>query len=468
MRRTTSAPKTPLPAPRRARSLGAIALLLAACSSSPTGNTGVEVVVITPSTLSVGVGGIDSLTAIAIGTGGTAVTTPITWRSLAPTIATVSGSGTVTGVIPGSAMVVASAGGKADTVEVQVYGALQAITVSIDRPVIKSSDTTRVRATGRDLGGRIVPITPEWSVSDPTVAIVAPNGLVLGLRYNANTPIFASVNGITGFATVAVIPSEVKSVAIRPDTATISLGTTFLLRPTVIDEFDVEVTDRTVVWTSTNTDVITVTSAGQLLAVSPGSATVSATTGGKTGSASFTVLSIPQNVYQLEVTNQLMASVRLFVNDSLVVTMQENSSTALQLEKVASARVRWVIIRAKAGTAGEPLSETLATLTNPDGIVSLTIDNVINGTTYFTPFVRSLATNKFNVDMTLKDAAGPCGCPVSAAEPDRRFGYWRYGPGATMLLINATNPSLTIPVLVPLEAIEAGTGIWRTTILVGP
>ena len=124
MRRTTSAPKTPLPAPRRARSLGAIALLLAACSSSPTGNTGVEVVVITPSTLSVGVGGIDSLTAIAIGTGGTAVTTPITWRSLAPTIATVSGSGTVTGVIPGSAMVVASAGGKADTVEVQVYGAL--------------------------------------------------------------------------------------------------------------------------------------------------------------------------------------------------------------------------------------------------------------------------------------------------------------------------------------------------------
>ena len=40
-----------------------------------------------------------------------------------------------------------------------------------------------------------------------------------------------------------------------------------------------------------------VTSAGQLLAVSPGSATVRATTGGKTGSATFTVLSIPQNVY---------------------------------------------------------------------------------------------------------------------------------------------------------------------------
>ena len=141
------------------------------------------------------------------------------------------------------------------------------------------------------------------------------------------------------------------------------------------------------------------------------------------------MLSIPQNVYQaFEVTNQLMASSDYFVNDSLVVTMQENSSTALQLEKVASARVRWVIIRAKAGTAGEPLSETLATLTNPDGIVSLTIDNVINGTTYFTPFVRSLATDKFNVDMTLKIPAGPCGCPVSAAGTGRRFGYWRYDP----------------------------------------
>ncbi len=472
MRRTPTAllvrPTAPVAVWRPARALIAAAVFLAACGGSPTGTSGVEVVVITPPTLSVGVGGIDSLTALAIGTGGTVVSTTIDWRSLAPTVATVTGTGRVTGVVPGSAMVVASAGGKADTVEVQVYGALQAITVTIDRPIIKSSDTTRVRAIGRDVGGRLVPITPDWSVSDPTVALVAPNGLVLGLRYNANTSIFASVDGITGFATVSVVPSDVKSVAIRPDSATISLGTTFPLRATVTDEFDVEVTDRNVVWTTTNGDVISVSNTGQLLAVSPGTATVRATTGGKTGSATFVVTSVPQNVYQLEVTNQLMASVRLFVNDSLVVVLQENSSSAVQLPKVASVRVRWSLIRPKAGTAGEPLSETLGTVTNPDGIVRFTVDNVINGTTYFTPFVRSLATDKFEVDMTLKDAAGPCGCPVSAAEPDRRFGYWRYGPGATMLLINSADASKTISVPVPLGAIEAGTGIWRTTILVGP
>jgi uncharacterized protein YjdB len=449
------------------RGLAAAALLLTACGGTPTGTGGVEAVVITPSTLSVGVGGIDSLSAIAIGAGGTAVTTTIAWQSLAPTIATVTGTGKVTGIVPGTARVIASAGGRADTVEVQVYGALQAITVTIDRPVIKSSDTTRVRAVGRDLGGRIVPITPEWSVSDQTVALVAPNGLVLGLRYDANTPIFATVNGISGFATVAVVPSEVKSVGVRPDAATISLGTTLLLRATVTDEFDVEVTDRQVVWTSTNTDVITVSGTGQLLAVSPGTATVRASTGGKTGSATFTVLNVPQNVYQLEVTNQLMASVRIFVNDSQVVVLQENSSSALQLPKVASIRVRWVLIRPKGGTAGEPLAETLGTVTNPDGIVNFTIDNVVNGTTYFTPFVRSLATDKFDVDLSLKDAAEVCGCPVSAAEPDRRFGYWRFGPGAAMLLIS-TDGARTITLPVPQSAIEAGTGIWRSTIVVGP
>lgn len=473
MRRTPPATiahaAAPVAARRRNRHLVAAALLLAACGGgSPTGNDGVEVVVITPSTLSVGVGGVDSLKAVAIGTGGSAVTTSIAWRSLAPTIASVTTTGKVTGLIPGSAMVVASAGGKADTVEVQVYGALQAITVTIDRPIIKSSDTTRVRAIGRDVGGRIVPITPEWSVSDPTVALVAPNGLVLGLRYDANTPIFASVNGISGFATVSVVPSEVKSVSVRPDAATLSLGTSLLLKATVTDEFDVEVTDRTVLWTSTNNDVITVSSTGQLLAVSPGTATVRAATGGKSGTATFTVLSVPQNVYQLEVTNQLMASVRVFVNDSLVGVLPENSSSALQLPKVPSVTVRWTIIRPKAGTAGEPLNETLGTVTNPDGIVRFTIDNVVNGTTYFTPFVRSLAPDKFDVDMTLKDAAGPCGCSVSAAEPDRRFGYWRFGPGATMMLINQANPANTIPVAVPLGGIETGTGIWRSTILVGP
>lgn len=454
---------------RPARWLAAATLLLAACGGgSPTGTNSVEVVVITPSTLSVGVGGVDSLSAVALGAGGSAVSTGIAWRSLAPTVATVTGTGKVTGVVPGSALVVASAGGKADTVEVQVYGALQAITVTIDRPIIKSSDTTRVRAIGRDVGGRIVPITPEWSVADPTVALVAPNGLVLGLRYDANTPIFATVNGINGFATVSVVPSEVKSVAVRPDSATLSLGTSLLLKATVTDEFDVEVTDRTLLWTSTNTDVITVSSTGQLLAVSPGTATVRATTGGKTGSATFTVLSVPQNVYQLEVTNQLMASVRVFANDSLVAVLPENSSSALQLPKVPSVTVRWTIIRPKAGTAGEPLSETLGTVTSPDGIVRFTIDNVVNGQTYFTPFVRSLASEKFNVEMTLRDVAGDCGCAVSAAEPDRRFGYWRYGPGATMLLINIQHPSQTIPVAVPLAGIEPVTGIWRTTILVGP
>lgn len=473
MRRTPPAPIALRPAPlatrRSVRALVAAALLLAGCGGgTPTGNNGVEVVIITPSTLSVGVGGVDSLAAIAIGSGGSAVTTAIAWRSLAPTVATVTAAGKVTGVVPGSAMVVASAGGKADTVEVQVYGALQAITVTIDRAIIKSSDTTRVRAIGRDLGGRIVPITPEWSVSDPTVALVAPNGLVLGLRYDANTPIFATVNGISGFSTVSVVPSEVKSVAVRPDVGTLSLGTALLLKATVTDEFDVEVTDRTVLWTSTNTDVITVSSTGQLLAVSPGIATVRAATGGKSATATFTVLNVPQNVYQLEVTNTLMASARVFVNDSQVAVLQENSSTALQLPKIASVTVRWVLIRPKAGTAGEPLAESFAPVANPDGIVRFTIDNVVNGTTYFTPFVLSLATDKFNVDMTLKDAAGPCGCAVSAAEPDRRFGYWRYAAGATMVLSNTVDPSKTISIPVPLGAIEATTGIWRSTILVGP
>lgn len=448
----------------------AVALLLAliGCGGSPTGPSGIAAVVIAGGNLLLGVGESDSLAAIALAAGGGSTTTPITWRSSAATVGTVTSSGRVTGVTPGTTLIIASAGDKADTVQLTVHGELQSITATIDRSIIKSSDTTRVRATGRDVGGRPVPITPEWESSDTSVAIVATNGLVLGLKYNSAATLFATVGSIKGFVTVSVIPSTVKRVRILSTPDTIGLGTTFPMAVEVTDEFDIQVTDRVVTWASTNPDVVSITSTGTILAVSPGTATVRASVAGLTAEKTFTVLAIPQNVYLLEVVNRLLASVRIFVNDSELVTIAEQSSASLQLTKVAAATVRWQLVRPKAGTAGEPLQETFPAIANPNGVVHFEIDNVLNGETYYTPLIRSLVPDKLNVEMLPRDQAGICGCAISSAEDDRRFGYWLLRPGATVTIFNPATPALTTVIPVNAAQVAPVTGIWRTTVLTAP
>ncbi len=430
--------------------------------------SGVQAVRISDDDLLLGIGDIDTLNAIALGAGGAVINTPITWQSTAVTVATVASSGRVDALTPGTARMIASAGGKADTVEVVVHGPLEVITVQIGQFVIKSSDTTRVTATGRDFGGRPVPITPIWASEDTTVAVVAPNGLVLGLKYNANTIITATVGNLVAFTTISVIPSTITRVRLLATADTIGLGTTFPMAVEVTDEFDVQVTDRVVTWTSTNPDVVSITSSGTILAVSPGVATVRATVDGLSVEKTFTVLAIPQNVYLLEVVNHLLAPVRIFVNDSEVVTIAERSSASLQLTKVAEATVRWRLIRPKAGTAGEPLLETFPAVANPDGVVRFEIDNVLNGETYYTPLIRSLVPDKLNAEMQPRDLAGTCGCAISSAEDDRRFGYWLLRPGATVTIFNPATPALTTVIPVNAAQVAPVTGIWRTTVLTAP
>lgn len=429
----------------------------------------IEAVAVARDSLLLAVGATDSLAALAVGPGGSAVTTPITWQSTESAVASVNPSGRVVGVTPGVALIIASVANKADTVRVTVHGPLFRILVDIDRTVIKSSDTTRVRARGEDGGGRRVPITPEWQSGDTTIALVTPNGLVFGLAYNSNTILTATVDGIVGFTFVSVIPSEVKSIRILPVADTIGLGVAITMQAEVLDEFDVVVTDRPVTWSSSNPDVVSVhPTTGAIFAISPGTATIRATVEGFTATESFVVLPIPQNVYLLDVTNQLLASVRIFVNDSLIITLPERSTGSIALPKVPSIQVRWQLIRPKAETAGEPLIETFPVVMAPTGAVKVTIDNVVNGKTYFTPLLRSLVPGKFDVEMTVRDVAGPCGCSVSSEEEDRRLGYWPLRTGASVMIINSANPAQFITIPVPAQEVEAGSGIWRTTVLVAP
>ena len=103
--------------------LVAALLALAACKDSPTGpstSPPAEMTITSPQTVLV-VGASITLQAAVYDQQGKKITNaPITWRSLTPTVATVSASGVVTGLAPGQATIEAESSGKTASVTLQV------------------------------------------------------------------------------------------------------------------------------------------------------------------------------------------------------------------------------------------------------------------------------------------------------------------------------------------------------------
>ncbi len=85
------------------------------------------------------------------------------------------------------------------------------------------------------------------------------------------------------------VASVIVSVIVSPADATIPFGTATQFDATVKDETGNELTDRTVTWSSSDTDIVTVDPAGLVTGVGPGSTTITAAADGVTGVAEITI-----------------------------------------------------------------------------------------------------------------------------------------------------------------------------------
>src|SRR5207302_2551351 len=138
------------------------------------------------------------------------------------------------------------------------------------------------------LSGRAV----TWSSSNTSVATVSSSGLVTGVTPGSAT-ITATSEGKSGKASVTVTNIPVASVDVTPATAMVQAGQTVPLTATPRDANGAALSGRAVTWSSNNTSVAMVSSSGLVSGVTPGSATITATSEGKSGTASITVTNIP-------------------------------------------------------------------------------------------------------------------------------------------------------------------------------
>jgi len=167
----------------------------------------VATVRVTPDSLNIAIGQSAQLSAAVEDSAGHVVSRTVTWTSLNPSVATVTGSGVVTGVDGGSTTVTASVDAVADTASVVVHIPVAAVTIDLGDQEIVTGATLRFSATARDATGRpLLGHTIDWSIGDTSVATLATDGAdaLLTGRLPGSTDLTAAVGAHDTTVTLTV------------------------------------------------------------------------------------------------------------------------------------------------------------------------------------------------------------------------------------------------------------------------
>ena len=225
----------------------------------------------------------------------------VTWSSDQPAVVSVSRDGIITAVAVGSARVVASHDGRSATVQVTVIQPRIA-SLEIDPPSwsVRVRGTVTLKAAEHDSQGRpLVGRQVVWSSRTPGIAKVSSLGVVTGIAPGV-AAVEASVDGITGRATITVTPRAAVSVTVTPAAPTIAPGSRVLLTAVVKDSSGQPGDGLRFSWSSSNPVIASVSTQGVVSGLSQGRARITATTeGGASGSAAITVGQASPGVLQV-------------------------------------------------------------------------------------------------------------------------------------------------------------------------
>jgi uncharacterized protein YjdB/alpha-tubulin suppressor-like RCC1 family protein len=301
---------------------------------------------------------------------------PVTWMSTNAGVLEVSAAGVVTARGAGQGSVLAMGGGASAELKVTVKPGAAAVVGASGAVISTAGDTVRLEIPAGALAAPVrIAVSPQalYPASDRvaggTVHHFAPDGTrfaqpaVLSIRYDpARAPagypagelrlhraegtgwsevagstvdtaarvVRGSIDGFSSYGVLARVAAA--SVAVMPDTVTLLPGRTARLGTTVKDAAGNPLADRPVAWTSSDTAHVRVDSAGLVIAVRDGFATISAVSGSARGTAAVTVLPVPAG--SVDVTPD---SARLFVGATvqLAATVRDSAGGVLAGRGVA-------------------------------------------------------------------------------------------------------------------------------------
>ena len=269
----------------------------------------------------------------------------VVWNSSDTAVATVT-EGLVAAVGNGSATVTATAGSATASAEVAVEQSVAELAVSpAVHALVAIGDTALFVAEARDGNGHVVADAEfVWSSDDESVVTVDTGGLATALA-NGSAQIAATSGSAAASAEVTVEQRVAKVNVSPPPTALEALGDTVRLSAEAMDANGYAVEGTAFTWTSGDTLVALVDSAGLVTAVGNGATEVIATTGEVMANAAVNVRQAPNSITVSPATGgvwvgrdglQLEATVfdanGHMLTDSPSIRWSSNDTTVAQVE----------------------------------------------------------------------------------------------------------------------------------------
>lgn len=293
--------------------------------------------------------------------------------------------------------------GGGDTTPPPPQATLTSISISPADPSIAPGTTQQFTATANYSNGyhALVTSSATWTSSNSAVADAGPNGLATATTTTGSTIISAAYGGISGAATLTVSP--VASLAVTPpNPPSIAPGTTnqFTATGTLADSA-VQILTNWATWSSSDEAVVTVddpVAKGMAHAVAPGTATITASYSGASGTAAFkssslvsmgvtpTTTSIPKGTtFQFEALGTLIDATQTLTT---VATWSTSSSGVATISNAAGSKGRATAVSIGTTTI---LSSFTSVTSSP---ARLTVTDAILTAVTVTPVNPSIASGK--------------------------------------------------------------------------
>jgi serine/threonine protein kinase len=162
------------------------------------------------------------------------------------------------------------------------------IQIHSQRNVVREGERNRLSVVildpaGRQLGGRRV----RWHSTLPAVAAV--DSSELRAFSPGSTDIFASSGAVHTSLSITVEPDPIGDMEVRPTELSLAVGESTSVDVVVFDLDGSRLDGRSVLWSSSDPEIVQVSAAGVAEAVAPGQALIAARTGGKFVTANVSV-----------------------------------------------------------------------------------------------------------------------------------------------------------------------------------
>ncbi|WP_426197521.1 Ig-like domain-containing protein [Massilia sp. DWR3-1-1] len=270
------------------------------------------------------------------------ITAAATFSVAAPAIATVGAGGLATARTAGVTTVSAASSGLSASASLTVRPATVAsLALTPAATTFQVGATGQLVATATYTDGSVVDVTRAsvYTSATPTAVSVSASGLITGVAPGSST-LGASFGGQSASAQATTTPATITGIIVSPASATVNIGGAqqFTALATYLDGTSASIT-ATAAWTSSSIATATVLNTGIATGLTAGASTITASAGGKFGSAILTVrapapvvtlssltLTPAATTFQVGATRQLVVTARY--SDATVVDVTTQSTFA--------------------------------------------------------------------------------------------------------------------------------------------